>query len=219
MKHHLTTLISLGDTYQFLRVSYREYAMRALNAHRGIGAIPFASVEFDPTEFLMAVVHEIAHADETASQLGQPSLSANLLVKAGLDRHTAIYLAHETYRQITDLIGVYAPHACFGPYENGWDCTFIHPFDLAISQPIQSTDESPESSGFPTIVDEITATKSLTDLHADPRFQEVIRRPMPEFIQAFGRQSMQLDGLDDPALPRLTSRDIDNLPGGFPPDA
>lgn len=217
MKHHLTTLISLGDTYQFLRVSYREYAMRALNAHRGVGAIPFSSVEFDPTEFLVAVVHEIAHTDETASQLGQPSVATNLLIKAGLDRHTAVYLAHETYRQITDLIGVYAPHACFGPYENGWHCEYVHPFDLAISQPIQSTDETPRE--FPTIADEIAASRNGVE-HYDPRLQTNYNQPAAHWFQRPGPAGVlwHLDA-EDSTLPRLTSRDIDNLSGGLPPDA
>lgn len=218
MKHdHI--LISLADPVGFVRSQYREYALEALNRYCGQGALPFKTVEYDAIDFFVALVQEINSADETADSLGTPPQSTNLLLRAGLDVKAATWIAFEAHKGITDAISTMVPEATFGA-GGEYSYAFIDGHDLLITRPAQGV-AIPYGlrMGGPTITDEMVHQGKISPADVHPAMVEsVTPEPQPTAMPGI-RWHFPPPELYDQSLPSLSSRDIDNLPGGLPPEA
>lgn len=211
-------LISLSDPIGFVRRQFREYAVAAVNRHVGAGPLPIKHLEYDAVDFFVALVDELSNADESASSLGTPPESTNLLVQAGFDPKTATWIAFEAYKGVTDAISTIDPQATFGP-SGDYQYALVDELDLLITRPAQGV-QIPYGlrMGGPSISDEIKHVKKISDemlptVYA-PAEPEPAATAMPGMILY-----RPLAEYHDPSLPTMTSRDIDSLPGGLPPEA
>lgn len=155
MKTHNRVLVDLLHLYQYIRTTYREYALAVLKHWSGAGQPPFRSIEYDARAYLMALTRELTESnDRDFGPVGIPE-STRLLLRAGLPHAVAEHMAMECYRQLVDAVSTYCPQAAFGAPE--WDFQLVEPFDLLISQEL--VQPQADASGFISIAEEIEAQR------------------------------------------------------------
>lgn len=143
------TVLSLVDTYAYLRDTFRELAVGAMlhSTHRYPST--FHTVLFDPTAFLTRLVQDINLGDQRPARFGGGSeVTVQMLVDEGVCPETARWLYHQAWVQITDQVAAVLPEASAGA-ESPWEYELSMGIDLVIQRWVaEPTEDSPQAAAM-----------------------------------------------------------------------
>lgn len=199
------TVVSLMDTYAYVRDTYRDIAVAALLNHTEKRPASFKTVVFDPAPFLVKLVEDINLGDNRPKRFGGGAdQTIQLLVDAGMPGDTARWIYHQCWSQVTDAVASVLPEASTGP-ESDWSCELSMGLDLVLSRWV-----------------ELPATRELSSTEMQVEYPALAMIAQGgDLAVGFGNAAVptavpgtRLSAdhswlIEEPLAPQITSRDID----------